>query len=98
MTAVTCPVRPETTRRSTGKAPIARLPIGPLVEQLQRRGVEWPLATIARTAQVTRETSYRWARHGIPEDAADLVVCRLFNDHPSSVWPEWWAISGLIGI
>jgi lambda repressor-like predicted transcriptional regulator len=91
------PREPGATLRRCGEGPgpaqTPRVPLGPVVEHLRGRGVEWPIAHIARGLDVDRGTVHRWAHDGIPEAQADRLATKVLGVHPSLVWSDWWALS-----
>lgn len=71
------------------------LPIGPLVEAVQRHlvaaGTPWGVARmLGHLAGVERGTAWSWIRRGtIEESRADRVACRL-GLHPAMLWGVEW--------
>lgn len=70
----------------------AVLPIGPLVDEVERRrrasGASW--TALCRSAGVCRRSMARWlARGDLPAAAADRLAVAL-GLHPVMLWPNEW--------
>ncbi len=62
----------------------------PLSVNTEHRRDSW--RSVASVLDEPVERVRRWGDRGIPINAADRCATRL-GQHPSAIWPEWWAVT-----